>query len=44
MTQQQSNDLQQQQNKEDKKSKEQEQDIKNAVYIAHIDQPNHPNT
>ena len=43
MTQQQSNDPKQQktkgQNANDKK-----QDIKNAEYIAHIDQPNHPNT
>ena len=44
MTQQrQSKDLQQE-NIKGKKTKELQQDIKNAEYIAHIDQPNHPNT
>ncbi|MDF2634386.1 MAG: hypothetical protein K0R78_1260 [Pelosinus sp.] len=40
MTQQQSKDSQQQK----KSTQEQKQDIKNAEYIAHINQPNHPNT
>jgi hypothetical protein len=45
MTQQQASDLQQQQkNIKEKNAKEKRQDIKNAEYIAHIDQPNHPNT
>jgi hypothetical protein len=45
MKQQQSDDLQQQQqNIKGKSAKEKEQDIKNAEFIAQIDQPNHPNT
>ena len=44
---QQTSDLQQQQQASDsqqKRAKEKKQDIKNAEYIARIDQPNHPNT
>lgn len=47
MTQQQASDLQQQQqqqNIKEKNAKELKQDIKNAEFIAQIDQPNHPNT
>ncbi len=45
MTQQKSGNLQQQQRQQQQRStKEKEQDIKNAAYIASIDQPNHPNT
>jgi len=43
MTQQQDSNLQQQSIK-DKSKKEKKQDIKNAEYIAKINQPNHPNT
>jgi len=46
MTQQKANDLQQrqQQNTKGKNAKDKQQDIKNAEYIAKIDQPNLPNT
>lgn len=44
MTQQQVSDLQQQQNTKGKSAEERKQDIKNAEYIARINQPNHPNT
>lgn len=46
MTQQQANDLQhqKQQNAKERSTEEQKQDIKNAEYIAHVGQPNHPNT
>lgn len=32
------------QNKKQKSAKEKEQDIKNAAFIASMNQPNHPNT
>lgn len=44
MKQQETSNLQQQQNIKVKNTKEQKQDIKNAEFIAQIDQPNHPNT
>ena len=45
MEQQQATDFQlQQYSKEEKPVKEQKLDEKNAVFIEHIDQPNHPNT
>jgi hypothetical protein len=45
MAQQKGNNSQKQQQKQEYKSeKERQQDIKNAAYIASIDQPNHPNT
>lgn len=43
MTQQKASSSQQQQRK-GKSVNEQKQDIKNAEYIASINQPNHPNT
>lgn len=39
-----SNSQPKQQKQEYRSAKEREQDIKNAAYIASIDQPNHPNT
>jgi len=42
MTLEQTKNLKQQQ--QQKKSKEKEQDIKNAEFIAKMEQPNHPNT
>jgi len=33
-----------QQQQQQRSTKEKEQDIKNAAYIASINQPNHPNT
>lgn len=44
MKQQKDSNLQQQQQQKQRSTKEKEQDIKNAAYIASIDQPNHPNT
>lgn len=43
MTQQQTENLQNQTTKE-RSTKEQQQDIKNAEFIARVGQPNHPNT
>jgi hypothetical protein len=34
----------QEQNKKQRSAKEKEQDIKNAAFIAGMNQPNHPNT
>jgi len=42
MTLEQTKDLKQQQQQKEKK--EQEQDIKNAEFLAKMEQPNHPNT
>lgn len=45
MPQQKASDSKQQgQPKQQRNAKERKQDIKNAEYIASIDQPNHPNT
>lgn len=45
MTQQQVSNSQQTSNSQQQRStKDKQQDIKNAAYIASIDQPNHPNT
>ena len=37
-------DMEQQQNQQQRSGEEKKQDIKNAAFIASIDQPNHPNT
>lgn len=42
MTREQTKDLKQQQQPKEKKEKE--QDIKNAEFLAKMEQPNHPNT
>lgn len=44
MTHKQSSELKQEQNKKQRSAKEKKQDIKNAAFIASMDQPNHPNT
>lgn len=45
MTQKRISDLpQQQQNATEKDAEDKKQDIKNAEYIARMNQPNHPNT
>ncbi|WP_267886711.1 hypothetical protein [Anaerosinus massiliensis] len=44
MKQAQSKNASQKQNKKQRSDKEKKQDVKNAAFIAGMDQPNHPNT